>query len=87
MKTIVERVNFLFECILVGALLFNFSEQDFEVKYGDRVAQLIIEKITPTEVIEVTTLDETVRGEGGFGSTGVTLKENKCTVYFIRQNI
>lgn len=43
----------------MSVLLFNFSDDDFEVKYGDRVAQLIIEKITFTEITEVTELDET----------------------------
>lgn len=55
----------------VGVILFNHSDVDFEVKVGDRVAQLIIEKIVTPSVTEVDDLDETVRGEGGFGSTGV----------------
>jgi dUTP pyrophosphatase len=55
----------------VGVILFNHSDVDFEVKVGDRVAQLIIEKIITLEVSEVLDLDSTVRGEGGFGSTGV----------------
>lgn len=55
----------------VGVILFNHSDLDFEVKVGDRVAQLIIEKIVTPSVTEVDDLDETVRGEGGFGSTGV----------------
>ena len=38
---------------------------------GDRIAQLIIEKIVTPDLIEVEDLDATVRGEGGFGSTGV----------------
>ncbi len=61
-------------------LLFNFSDVDFKVNYGDRIAQLIIEKITETEVEEVEELDETVRGEGGFGSTGVKLEEKQNEV-------
>ena len=40
---------------------------------GDRVAQLIIEKISLPTVVEVETLDDTIRGENGFGSTGVKL--------------
>jgi len=40
------------------------------VNEGDRIAQLIIEKISTPEVVEVESLDETARGEGGFGSTG-----------------
>ncbi|VYS59593.1 unnamed protein product [Arabidopsis thaliana] len=55
----------------VGVILFNHSDVDFEVKFGDRIAQLIIEKIVTPEVVEVEDLDDTVRGDGGFGSTGV----------------
>ncbi|KAG0738595.1 hypothetical protein G6F23_009570 [Rhizopus arrhizus] len=54
----------------LGVLMFNFSEQDYEVKRGDRVAQLILEKISTPEVVEVDSLEESVRGVGGFGSTG-----------------
>ncbi|PON40481.1 Deoxyuridine triphosphate nucleotidohydrolase, partial [Parasponia andersonii] len=55
----------------VGVVLFNHSDVDFEVKAGDRIAQLIIEKIITPDVVEVEDLDATVRGSGGFGSTGV----------------
>lgn len=55
----------------VGVILFNHSDVDFEVKIGDRIAQLIIEKIIVPDVEEVDNLDSTVRGSGGFGSTGV----------------
>ena len=55
-------------------LLFNLSDNDFEVKAGDRIAQLIIEKYTPTTIVEVEELSETNRGDGGFGSTGVSAK-------------
>ncbi|KAL5708946.1 dUTP diphosphatase [Ranunculus cassubicifolius] len=55
----------------VGVILFNHSDVDFEIKQGDRIAQLIIEKIMTPEVFEVEDLEETVRGAGGFGSTGV----------------
>ncbi|CAI0436269.1 unnamed protein product [Linum tenue] len=55
----------------VAVILFNHSDVDFEVKQGDRIAQLIIEKIVTPEVVEVEDLEATVRGEGGFGSTGV----------------
>ncbi|KAG8389941.1 hypothetical protein BUALT_Bualt01G0031500 [Buddleja alternifolia] len=54
----------------VGVILFNYSDVDFEVKPGDRIAQLIIERIITPEVTEVDDLDSTVRGLGGFGSTG-----------------
>lgn len=54
----------------VGVVLFNHSEQDFSVKKGDRIAQLICEKIYYPELVEVANLTETKRAEGGFGSTG-----------------
>ena len=54
----------------VRVLLFNHGDVDFVISEGDRIAQLIIEKYTPTELVEVETLGETQRGEGGFGSTG-----------------
>ena len=55
----------------VKVVLFNHSENDFEVKVGDRVAQLILEKIVEdAEVVVVESLEESARGAGGFGSTG-----------------
>ena len=59
----------------VKVLLFNLGETDFKVEAEDRIAQLIIEKYTPTELVEVEELTETVRGDGGFGSTGVNEKK------------
>jgi dUTP pyrophosphatase len=55
----------------VGVVLFNLGTEPFEVKRGDRVAQLILEQIVMAPVEEVSQLDSTVRGSGGFGSTGV----------------
>ena len=55
----------------VGVVLFNHGDQDFVVKMGDRIAQLILEKIDTLLVEEVQGLDNTVRGTGGFGSIGV----------------
>eukprot|EP00640_Fibrocapsa_japonica_P002706 CAMPEP_0113936880 /NCGR_PEP_ID=MMETSP1339-20121228/3638_1 /TAXON_ID=94617 /ORGANISM="Fibrocapsa japonica" /LENGTH=257 /DNA_ID=CAMNT_0000939449 /DNA_START=196 /DNA_END=969 /DNA_ORIENTATION=+ /assembly_acc=CAM_ASM_000762 len=55
----------------VGVVLFNHASEDFAVAKGDRVAQLIIERICMAEVVEVDDLPETARGAGGFGSTGV----------------
>lgn len=54
----------------VGVVLFNHAKTDYEVKKGDRVAQLICEKIFYPEIEETLILNETERGEGGFGSTG-----------------
>lgn len=55
----------------VGVVLFNHGQEDFPVVKGDRVAQLILEKICMARVEEVTELSETKRGAGGFGSTGM----------------
>ena len=54
----------------VGVVLFNHSSEEFKITKGDRIAQLIITKIITPEVIVVENLDNTVRGSGGFGSTG-----------------
>ncbi|KAG7233648.1 hypothetical protein INR49_006762 [Caranx melampygus] len=54
----------------VGVVLFNFGKETFDVKKGDRVAQLVCEKICYPNLVELETLDETERGAGGFGSTG-----------------
>ncbi|KAF7698711.1 deoxyuridine 5'-triphosphate nucleotidohydrolase, mitochondrial isoform X2 [Silurus meridionalis] len=54
----------------VGVVLFNFGKETFEVKRGDRVAQLVCERICYPDLQELQTLDETERGVGGFGSTG-----------------
>ncbi|XP_039073982.1 deoxyuridine 5'-triphosphate nucleotidohydrolase, mitochondrial isoform X3 [Hyaena hyaena] len=54
----------------VGVVLFNFGKEKFEVKKGDRIAQLICERIFYPEIEEVQVLDDTERGSGGFGSTG-----------------
>ncbi len=56
----------------VKVLLRNLGSQPFEVKQGDRIAQLILEKIITPDVTEVKDLDDTVRGNGGFGSTGIS---------------
>ncbi|XP_061819890.1 deoxyuridine 5'-triphosphate nucleotidohydrolase, mitochondrial isoform X2 [Nerophis lumbriciformis] len=54
----------------VGVVLFNFGKETFEVKKGDRVAQLVCERICYPDLVELKTLDDTERGAGGFGSTG-----------------
>lgn len=52
-------------------ILINLGAEAFEIKRGDRIAQLIIAPVQLGRMVEVATLDETVRGVGGFGSTGV----------------
>eukprot|EP00744_Colponema_vietnamica_P018382 GILI01025941.1.p1 GENE.GILI01025941.1~~GILI01025941.1.p1 ORF type:complete len:233 (+),score=77.37 GILI01025941.1:111-809(+) len=54
----------------VGVILFNFSDKDYPIAKGDRIAQLVLEKISMAPIQLVTELSATVRGEGGFGSTG-----------------
>jgi dUTP pyrophosphatase len=55
---------------LVGVILINHGKQAYEIKRGERIAQLVFNKIAYANVEEAAELDETVRGEGGFGSTG-----------------
>jgi len=55
----------------VKVILFNSSADDFIVKTHERVAQLIIEKNETPDVAVVLTIEDTVRGDGGFGSTGL----------------
>ena len=55
----------------IGIVLFNHSEVDLVVKVHDRVAQIIIEKLGMGVLTEVSELEDTVRGENGYGSTGV----------------
>jgi dUTP pyrophosphatase len=70
-------------CITVGAgvidpdytgevkvVLFNHGDKDFEVKKGDRIAQLVLERCETPPVKEIEIIEETDRGSGGFGSTG-----------------
>lgn len=55
----------------IKVVLFNFGSEPFMVKPGYRVAQLVIERCETPDVVEVQSLSDTERGEGGFGSTGV----------------
>ncbi|MCF8275357.1 MAG: dUTP diphosphatase [Flavobacteriales bacterium] len=54
----------------VKVLLVNLSNEAFVVKNGERIAQMVVAKHEQVQWSEVTTLDETVRGAGGFGHTG-----------------
>jgi dUTP pyrophosphatase len=55
----------------IGVILVNLSNEPFTVENGERIAQLVIAQHERAEWIETEILSETVRGEGGFGSTGV----------------
>ena len=54
----------------IKIILFNFSNEDFIIKRGERIAQLILAKVTIANLIEVQELSSTIRGSGGFGHTG-----------------
>ncbi len=54
----------------VKVILINLGEEDFIIRRGDRIAQLVIAPVTGAGWSEVATLDDTARGQGGFGSTG-----------------
>lgn len=58
----------------IGVILVNLSADDFTINDGDRIAQLVIAKYETAIWEEVENLDETERGEGGFGSSGVSKK-------------
>lgn len=55
----------------VGVLLINLSQEDFVVNDGERIAQMVIARHEQGEFEAVEVLDETERGEGGYGHTGV----------------
>lgn len=55
----------------VKVLLINFSNEDFVINDGERIAQMIIARHSTGDFIEVEELDETERGEGGYGHTGI----------------
>ncbi|GAA8447710.1 dUTP diphosphatase [Helicobacter pylori] len=56
----------------IKVILANLSDKDFKVQIGDRIAQGVVQKTYKAEFIECERLDETSRGSGGFGSTGVS---------------
>ena len=55
----------------VGVILANLGDAPFSVAKGDRVAQIVVAPVTTAEIAEVEVVDDTDRGAGGFGSTGV----------------
>ena len=55
----------------VGVILINLGAEPFTVEKGMKIAQLVVSPVAQAEVVEVTSVDETDRGAGGFGSTGV----------------
>ena len=61
----------------VRVILANLGQAPFEIRRGERIAQLVVSPVTHAELIEMTEVTETARGAGGFGSTGKShAKEN-----------
>ncbi|MEK9693105.1 MAG: dUTP diphosphatase, partial [Rhodospirillaceae bacterium] len=55
----------------INVILINLGQEPFTISRGMRVAQMIIAPVTQIDILEVEKLDETARGTGGFGSTGI----------------
>jgi dUTP pyrophosphatase len=56
----------------VGVILINHRDEDYEIKKGEKIAQAVINRVETAEITEVEELSDSSRGEGGFGSTGLT---------------
>ena len=54
----------------IKVIIYNHGQTDFIVNYGDRIAQMVLSPVIKMELNETDNLPETIRGEGGFGSTG-----------------
>jgi dUTP diphosphatase len=54
----------------VGVVLANLGHAPFEIRRGDRIAQIVVLPVARAELVEVTAVSDTSRGDGGFGSTG-----------------
>lgn len=54
----------------IKAGVVNLSDEDYTIRAGHKVAQMLIQKVAHAEILEVDELSDTTRGEGGFGSTG-----------------
>ncbi|MBT4696572.1 dUTP diphosphatase [Hyphomicrobiales bacterium] len=59
----------------ISAMLINHSKVNFEIERGMRIAQMVIAPVVQFNLIKTETLDETKRGAGGFGSTGISAKD------------
>ena len=60
----------------ISAMLINHSKVNFEIERGMRIAQMIIAPVIQFNLIKTETLDETKRGTGGFGSTGIRAEDD-----------
>jgi dUTP pyrophosphatase len=59
----------------IGVILINLSKEEFVVEPGMRIAQMVINQVEHAEFVEVKELDQTERGEGGFGHSGIHHKK------------
>ena len=64
---------------IISLLLENILDEPVDISVGDRLAQMIVMPVKQTVMREVASLDETKRGDGGFGSTGISRLENSET--------
>ena len=55
----------------LGVILLNTGAQDFTIVHGDRIAQMVVAPVVQAEFVSVSQLGETIRDQGGFGSTGL----------------
>ena len=55
----------------VKVILVNHSSEDYEIKKGEKIAQIVLAKYETAQIVEAEDLSGTARGEGGFGSTGL----------------
>ena len=67
----------------IKVILSNFGSEKFIINRGDRIAQLVIARYERISWQEVKELDETERGAGGFGSTGISLMNDKLKIIFM----
>jgi dUTP pyrophosphatase len=54
----------------IGIILVNLSDEEFEVEHGERICQMVINRVESIQWMEVSSLEESERGAGGFGHTG-----------------
>ena len=54
----------------IGLIMINWGQKPFSIKRGDRIAQMLITRVYRAEMVEVAELDQTSRGDGGFGHSG-----------------
>jgi len=62
----------------VMVLLANLGEAPFEIERGERIAQLVVQRVERARLVEVAAIADTRRGAGGFGSTGVKARASKA---------